>query len=110
MRSHCAEVAGMLTWSSNLASVMSIGRLITRPNAPCSLCSQIYVRVLEKCGSAMLGMAIRKWCVRFTGCIVENLVALPRARQSDHAIVNARASVHNRFLRLAARLAEPAKQ
>jgi hypothetical protein len=28
------------------------------------------VRVLEKCGSAMLGMAIRKWCVRFTDCIV----------------------------------------
>ena len=31
----------------------------------------------------MLGMAIRKWCVRFTDCIVENLVPLPRAGQSD---------------------------
>ena len=26
-------------------------------------------RDLEKCGSAMLGMAIRKWCVRFTDCM-----------------------------------------
>src|SRR4051812_27981944 len=54
---------------------MSMGRLITSPSAPCSLCSQIYVRVFEKCGSAMAGMAIRKWCVRFTDCILSILSA-----------------------------------
>ena len=39
---------------------MSVGLLTTMPSAPSSLCSQTYVSVFEKCGSAIAGMAIRK--------------------------------------------------
>ncbi len=50
----------MLTCSSSVCSVISVGRLTTSPSAPWSLCSQMKVSVFAKCGSTMLGMAIRK--------------------------------------------------
>src|SRR6188768_328740 len=46
-----------------------MGRFTTMPNAPRSLCSQTKVRVREKFGSAMAGMAIRKCRVRLIVCI-----------------------------------------
>src|SRR3990167_1889150 len=42
-------------------SCRSIGRLMTSPMAPCSLCSHTSVTVRTKFGPAMAGMAIRKW-------------------------------------------------
>src|SRR6185436_14160477 len=64
-----SAAVGMLTCSSSDCRVISVGRLTTRPRAPLSLCSQMNVSVLAKCGSTMLGMAIRKWCVRLIGSI-----------------------------------------
>src|SRR3954469_6383859 len=46
-----------------------MGRFTTMPNAPRSLCSQTKVRVREKLGSCIAGMAMRKWLVRLIVCM-----------------------------------------
>src|SRR5207237_10939207 len=46
-----------------------MGRFTTMPSAPRSLCSQTKVRVREKFGSDIAGMAMRKWLVRLIVCI-----------------------------------------
>src|SRR5258707_6269257 len=60
---------GIATWRKSAASVTSMGRFTTMPSAPRSLCSQTKVRVREKFGSDIAGMAMRKWLVRLIVCI-----------------------------------------
>ena len=51
--------------SNTKSMVTGEGLLITMPSAPSSLCSQRYTTLPEKNGSSMLGIAIKKWSVRF---------------------------------------------
>src|SRR5690348_7866374 len=63
------SASGISTCRKSASSVTSIGRFTTMPSAPRSLCSQMKVRVREKFGSAIAGMAMRKWLVRLIVCI-----------------------------------------
>jgi hypothetical protein len=58
------EPSGISTWRKSAARFTSMGRFTTMPSAPRSLCSQTKVRVREKFGSDIAGMAMRKWLVR----------------------------------------------
>src|SRR3954469_6936991 len=60
---------GISTWRKRADRLTSMGRFTTIPSAPRSLCSQTKVRVREKFGSDIAGMAMRKWLVRLIVCM-----------------------------------------
>jgi hypothetical protein len=64
-----AESSGISTCLKRAARFTSMGRFTTIPSAPRSLCSQTKVRVREKFGSDIAGMAMRKWLVRLIVCM-----------------------------------------
>src|SRR5690606_30892750 len=54
--------------SNSVARSRSVGRLITRPRAPFGPCSARKTTAPPKFGSAISGMAIRKWLARLDAC------------------------------------------
>src|SRR4051812_47715330 len=68
-RESSAAASGISTWWKSASSVTSMGRFTTIPRAPRSLCSHTKVRVREKFGSCIAGMAMRKWLVRLMVCM-----------------------------------------